>query len=74
VRVGPHGLSVASKGEGAYNPDMAVALLQLRTENLLEWVVLLALGSSGFCMLSLAIMMVLGNCRHYWKRSRHDRK
>ncbi|WP_428661212.1 hypothetical protein [Reyranella sp.] len=49
------------------------ALSRLRSLDTLEWVSLLAVSASAFCLLSLAALMIVGNGRLRWRWFRRYR-
>jgi hypothetical protein len=56
-------------------PYMGTVLLQPGMEELLEWVLLLSLATSGLCVLALVVMMFVGRWRHaIHQRERNKRR
>ena len=53
---------------------MATALLEPGTEDLLEWVLLLALTMSGVCVLCLVVMMLVGRWQHKVRQRANNRR
>jgi len=47
---------------------MGSSLLRPSMEAVLEWILLLAIGASGLCMLALVTMLIVGRYRMHRKR------
>ena len=62
------------KPESVYAAIMAIALLKPGTEDLLEWVLLVSLTTSGLCVLSLVIMMFVGRWQHKIRQRAKNRR
>ena len=63
-RACPTVVALGVKAESVYAAIMTTALLKPGTEDLLEWVLLLSLTTSGLCVLSLVVMMFVGRRQH----------
>jgi hypothetical protein len=73
-RARPAVFALGVKAQSVYAAIMATALLKPGTEDLLEWVLLLSLTTSGLCVLSLVVMMLVGRWQHNVRQRAKNRR
>ena len=73
-RARPAVFALGVKAQSVYAATVATAFLRPGTENLLEWVLLLSLTTSGLCVLSLVVLMLVGRWQHKVRQRAKNRR